>query len=107
MNTLDTLLDDLNSLGWTISWAFQFSTDHWRLSIIRYEDIGEVQGTYISHCVDAPTFAEALEDAMSKMSEAEFEPAEVQVFSTEPAKGNLLSQLSLALPQAAPIRRRV
>lgn len=103
---IEDLLNDLSSLGWTISWAFQYAPSEWRMSIIREEDLGSEQGSYISHCAFAPTFAEALEDCMSKMAEAEFEPRKPISWGKEPAatKIDLVSALGL---RSAPIRRRV
>lgn len=97
--TLESLLSELSASGWTISWAFQFAPSEWRLSIIHEEDIGEAQGTYISSCASAPTFAEALEDAMSKMNEAEFESAVKQGYVAEKPKGSLLEALGLKKEQ--------
>lgn len=69
---LEELLAELASSGWTISWAFQFAPDHWRMSIIRQTDVGAEQGTYTTHCAIAPTFAGALEDCLANRNEAEF-----------------------------------
>lgn len=96
---IESLLAELSDSGWTISWAFQFAPNQWRLSIIREEDVGEAQGTYTSSCADAPSFAEALEDAMSRMNEAEFKAAVKQGYFEEKPKGSLLSQLGLLKPE--------
>ncbi len=106
---IEDLLSELDTLGWTISWAYQFSLGHWRMSIIRHEDVGEDQGTYLTHCVDAPTFAEALEDCMSKMAEAEWEPKQEQSYSmtTRSATIDLSDLIANMRPPSAPIRRRV
>lgn len=102
---IESLLAELSDSGWTISWAFQFAPGEWRLSIIHEEDVGEAQGTYISSCASAPTFVEALEDAMSKMNEAEFVEAVKQGYSEKP-KGSLLAALGL-LKEEKPFERRV
>lgn len=96
---IESLLSELSASGWTISWAFQFAPSEWRLSIIHEEDVGAMQGTYISSCASAPTFAEALEDAMSKMNEAEFESAVKQGYAAEKSKGSLLEVLGLKKEQ--------
>lgn len=90
---LETLLADLDAEGWTISWAFQFAPNHWRMSIIRIEDVGEAQGTYISHCADAPSFAEALEDCFAKRNDAEWEENSPVTFAGASSKSLDLSTL--------------
>lgn len=103
---IEDLLNDLSTLGWTVSWAYQFEQGHWRVSIITTTDIGEAPGTFISHCADATTFAEALEDAMSKRAEATFEPQTTQGFSIERSQGlSLVAALGLRFP--INIKRRV
>jgi hypothetical protein len=104
---IEDLLTDLAASGWTISWAYQWGPSHWRMSIIREEDVGEAQGTYLTHCVDAPSFAEALEDCMSKLAEAEFEPKATQNFTIEAPKASLADLISANLRPSPPIRRRV
>lgn len=107
---LEDLLLDLSTTGWTISWAYQHRLGGWRMSIIQEIDIGEEQGTYTTHCVDAPTFAEALEDCLAKRAQAEFEATTPTTFAKEPtiAKPSLLAALGLHLPTtSSPIRRRV
>lgn len=69
---LDELLAELASSGWTISWAFQYAPSEWRMTIIRYADVGAEQGTYTTHCAIASTFASALEDCLANRAEAEF-----------------------------------
>lgn len=53
--SIESLLTELESSGWTVSWAFQFAPGHWRVSILKNDSI--------RHCADAPTFALALEYA--------------------------------------------
>lgn len=75
------------------------------MSIIREEDIGAELGSYISHCAFAPTFAEALEDCLSKRAEAQWEPSQPITWAQEPkATGGLIAALGL---RSTPIRRRV
>lgn len=71
---LSDLLAELTTSGWTISWAFQYAPDEWRMTIIREADVGAEQGTYTSHCAIAPTFHSALEDCLTKRNDATFEP---------------------------------
>lgn len=107
--SLESLLNELSSAGWTISWAFQYAPYEWRLSIIHEEDIGQAQGTYISSCASAPSFREALEDAMSRMHEAEYEEAQKSGLYAgaalpKPKPSSLLSQLGFKSTQQ-PLRR--
>lgn len=69
---IEELLAELASSGWTISWAFQYAPDEWRMSIIRCADVGAEQGTYVTHCAIASTFAGALEDCLANRNEAEW-----------------------------------
>lgn len=101
---IESLLAELSDTGWTISWAFQYAPSEWRMSIIREEDVGAVQGSYLSACAFAPSFAEALEDCLSKRAEAEFLPAPDQSFANEPRPTSLIAALGL---RSTPIRRRV
>lgn len=103
---IESLLEELSSSGWTISWAFQYAPSEWRMSIIREEDVGGEQGTYISSCAFAPTFAEALEDCLSNRAEAEWEAAYKQTWTQAPKPTGSLIE-ALGLRNATPIRRRV
>ncbi len=71
---IDALLTDLAASGWTISWAFQYAPQEWRVTIIKTEAWnGYDQPDYrFAHCAFANTFADALEDAMCKRNEATF-----------------------------------
>lgn len=104
---IESLLAELSALGWTVSWAFQFAPDHWRMSIIQPSDIGEEIGTYRTHCADAPSFAEALEDCMSKLADAEWEATLAPSHTNEPTPKpqNLLHALGLLKP--VKIERRI
>lgn len=106
---LEDLLDELSSIGWTISWAFQYSPGEWRLTIIREEDIGAESGTYFVSCAFAPTFREALEDAMGRINEAEYEAAQKSGLYAgaalpKPKPSSLLSTLGFKSTQQ-PLRR--
>lgn len=102
---IEDLLSELSDTGWTISWAFQYAPSEWRMAIIREEDIGAVQGSYLSCCAFAPTFTEALEDCLSKRAEAKWEPSTPTTWAQEPKPTvNLIMALGL---RSAPIRRRV
>jgi len=104
---IESLLDELDAAGWTVSWCFQFASGHWRASIIRIEDVGEAQGTYISHCADAPSLREAIEDAFLRRNEAEFTIDAPPTFAREAAapSGNLLTALGLAKAPPPIVRR--
>lgn len=106
---IESLLADLSALGWTISWAYQHSPDHWRVSIIKTESWnGYDQPAYhVSHCADAPSLAEAIEDAMSKMVDAEYVPSRPCMASKEPKQNSLADLISATFAPSAPIRRRV
>lgn len=101
---VEDLLAELAEVGWTLSWAFQFEAGHWRVSILKQVD----EKVYFSHCADAPSFGEALEDAMSKISEASYELAVPVSFKMEPktAPYNLLQAIGLAARVSAPVKRR-
>lgn len=104
---LESLLADLAASGWTISWAFQFAPNHWRVSIIHQTQVGEPQGSYISHCADAPTFAEALEDAILRRNDAEFVEDQQSIHTLEPTK-SLIDALGLKpKPPTTPFPRRI
>lgn len=105
---IEDLLSELSATGWTISWAFQYAPSEWRMSIIREEDVGTQQGSYTAACAFAPTFAEALEECLSKRAEAEFQPAMPQGYIKEilpiTKPWDLASALGL---RSTPIKRRV
>jgi hypothetical protein len=104
---IETLLNDLANSGWTISWAFQFAPDHWRVSIIQYTDVGETSGHYISFCADAPTFAEALEDAILRRNDNSlWEPTPETTWTPDTTPRNLLEALGLR-PAPVKIERRL
>lgn len=92
---LDELLAELASSGWTISWAFQYAPDEWRMSIIRYADVGAEQGTYVSHCAIASTFADALEDCLANRNEAEFVAEQQSLGLIDKSKPLSLDKLDL------------
>ena len=101
---IEDLLTELADCGWTLSWAFQFEPSHWRVSIMKQLDTK----IYFSHCADAPSFAEALEDAMSKISEAQEElvvPTTYTIENPKSAPLNLMQTLGLARPSARIARR--
>ena len=104
---ISDLLDDLTTSGWTISWAFQFSADEWRMSIIREADIGAEQGTYLSHCASAPSFESALEDCLPKRNDAEFTPSEAPTWSIDTAPEPKLDLSLLGLRPKVKIERRI
>lgn len=104
---LESLLQDLTTLGYTISWAFQFEPNHWRVSICRASTVGEPSGSYISHCADAPTLAEAIEDALSRRAEAEFVVEEDQTYTVEVPGLSLAQAIASTFSPSAPIRRRI
>lgn len=102
---LEDLLHELSSSGWQLSWAFQFSSGHWRASIIHVLEWNgyDQPDIYHAHCADAPSLYEAIEDAMSKREDAEFIEGTKVNHSREP-KVDLVSALGL---RSAPIKRRV
>jgi hypothetical protein len=105
---LEALLADLALSGWTISWAFQFAPDHWRVSIIHHSDIGEPQGTYISHCADGPDFASALEDAILRRNDATFTPTDPTIWSIDgPTDSRSLLDLLNLRPTQKSFPRRI
>ncbi len=106
---IESLLIDLALSGWTISWAFQFAPDHWRVSIIHHSDIGEPVGTYVSYCADGPSFATALEDAiLHRNDHPTFIPAHPLDWSADgpSTPASLLDLLNLR-PPTQPFPRRL
>jgi hypothetical protein len=101
---IEDLLSDLAADGWTISWAFQFAPDHWRVSIIKHIDTK----IYFTHCADAPSFKDALEDAMCKRNDAEWQLEQPTTCANTPStKIDLISALGIR-PAASPkIDRRI
>ena len=109
---IEELLAELVSSGWTISWAFQYAPDEWRMSIIRCADVGAEQGTYVSHCANASTFANALEDCLANRAEAEFvaEQRSLGIINkTKPLSPNKLDlkKLGLVSQTHVKIERRI
>ena len=102
--SVDELLQELASTGWTVSWAFQYAANDWRASIIRDEDVGGEQGTYQAHCACAHSLAEALEDCISKRTEAEWEAAEKVNGTQEPSRSRI--DISKLLVEPVKIQRR-
>lgn len=105
---IESLLTDLAASGWKLSWAFQFAPDHWRVSIIYVLEWNgyDQPDIYHSHCADAPSLAEAIEDAMSKRAEAEFVEGSKQRYSLEPKAERIDLVTALGL-RSVPIKRRV
>ncbi len=101
--TIESLLADLAESGWKLSWAFQFAPNHWRVTITRddYWNGYDQPDYHYTDCADAPTFADALEDAMCKRNEAVF-------VKGSKAIGEIAPSLSFAtlLPKQPTIRRR-
>lgn len=106
---IESLLEELSSSGWHLSWAFQFAEGHWRVSIIHVLECNgyDQPDLYHVHCADAPSLAEAIEDAMSKRAEAEFVEGNKQRYSLEPKPEKVDLVSTLGLRNATPIRRRV
>jgi hypothetical protein len=104
---IEDLLIELSNDGWSVSWAFQFAPDHWRVSIIHHSDIGEPSGTYVSFCADAPTFAEALEDAILRRNDNPLcvPSADPTWIPETPTSTNLLTALGLHIRQPKIDRR--
>lgn len=105
---IEDLLADLAASGWKLSWAFQFAPNHWRVCITHehYWNGYDQPDYHYTDCADAPSFAEALEDAMAKRNDAIFvEGAKVE-YALEPQQ-SLAKALGLDKPKPqAPIARR-
>lgn len=106
---IESLLSELSATGWRLSWAFQFADGHWRASIIYILEWNgyDQPDIYLAHCADAPSLAEAIEDAMSKRAEAEFLEGSKQRYSLEPKPEKVDLVSALGLRNTTPIRRRV
>lgn len=96
---LEELLNELSASGWTVSWAFQFAPNHWRVSIMKPVEDGDL----LSHCADAPSFREALEDAMAGIANAEFVEEHERTYEIDKSKPMSLAR---ALGISKPIERR-
>lgn len=104
---VEELLAELASSGWTISWAFQYAPDEWRMSIIRCADVGAEQGTYTTHCAIASTFAGALEDCLANRNEAEFVAEQRSlglIDKTKPLSLDKLDLKKLGLVSRTPVK---
>ncbi len=112
---IEDLLSDLAASGWKLSWAFQFSPNHWRVTITRddYWNGCDQPAYHYSDCADAPSFAEALEDAMAKRNEAIFVESSPTVCSNEPGhldsnpQFDLVTAMGLHTKPAKPFPRRI
>lgn len=102
---IEDLLLDLAESGWRVSYAYQHPDGQWRVSLSNMVEWNGYDQPSMLICVgaDAQTFTEALEDAMSKRSEAELVESSKINHSQEP-KTSLITALGL---RSAPIRRRV
>lgn len=106
---IESTIADIESAGWTISWAFQFKIGEWRASIIQ-----DCEGGYICKCcLSAPTLGEALEEAflsehvmMNSMNTELWSAVKGPEPTIEYKQGSLLDRLGLAKPKE-PIKRRI
>lgn len=64
------ILDDLAALGWLFNNCYQHDDGSWRVNLRRLDPNGD----WFTDWATGPTFASALEDCMSKLHDAEFEP---------------------------------
>jgi len=109
MPDLPALLAILEASDWTISWAYQYGHEEWRMCLIRRVDVGAEQGTYVVHVAFAPSFAEALEECLELRDRAEFEadrPQGYEVIDDRP--NNILQQIVKSIttaPVPPPVRR--
>lgn len=97
--SIESLFAEIESAGWTVSWAFQFQPGHWRVSILREDGAANT----FRHCADAPTFALALEYAFIRGEEFTTED-EPPTYSLAP-KQDLLATLGLGGPKERIERR--
>lgn len=96
--TLEDLLDECATLGYTLSYCFQ-GDGFWRVVLHK-----SVDGGRLCQQADCETFVLALETCMTKMGEAEFVADEEQTYFVETRSS--LEQLLAAMPAPAPLRRR-
>lgn len=94
--TVDDLLADLSILGWQVNNAYQRDATLWRVSLRRPVPSGD----YFSDWGEGPTLTSALEEAMSKLADAEFVEETPQSYAQAPAPlpFNLLKAIGLAKP---------
>ena len=104
---ISTLLADLATDGWLINNCYQSDATLWRLNLRRPDPSGE--STSFTSWVEAPTFLEALEEAMSSYATAESFPDPTITFTTDltppPPKPSAQSLLSLLGLKPKLIRR--
>lgn len=100
---IDDLLAELASLGWLLNNCYQVDADLWRVNLRRPDPT--TAGDWFTDWSEGPTFAEALEDCMIKLQDAEFE-AEVATVAMAEVVGPKLS-LSQRLGLTKPFERRI
>lgn len=105
MTSLDELFADIAARGYRVNNIFQWPNGLWRVNLLRPNTNGDWFGDF----AEAPTLAEAIEDAIALMNDAEFIHHDEPTWSldkSKPAAPNLLKSLGLLKPQE-PIRRRI
>ena len=97
---IDDLLAQIASAGWLLNNCYQHDAGLWRVNLRRPVDDGDWFTTW----AEGSTFAEALDEAMDKMAQAEYKANAKTSYLIDPSKPSLLTQLGLTRP-AQPVRR--
>lgn len=102
--SVNTLLADLAVDHWLLNNCYQVDATLWRVNLRRPDD----NGAWFTDWAEAPTFAEALEDCMSKLASAEFTTDPIQYTIATPKQPSIAEALAAHMRKAAPpIKRRV
>lgn len=99
--TIDSLLTDLFTSNWLLNNCYQLDDLTFRVSLRRPTPTG----AWFSEWAEGPTLADALEECMSKLLDAEFHTEAPSVGYVEPTV-SLIEALGLK-PKLPPILRRI
>ncbi len=91
------MIDEVLALGWMFNNCYQRHDGSWRVNLRR----PDANGDWFTDWAEAPTFAEAIEDCMSKLADAEYFPTPPITYTQGPkietkSPRSLLQSLGLA-----------
>lgn len=101
--TLESLLTEIAEAGWLFNNCYQPDAGLWRVNLRRQDG----EGNWFTEWSEAPTFIEAVEDAMGKLATAEFTANTAITAKIDTTKVSLLEQLGLLPKPQAPMVRRL
>lgn len=99
---LEDLLTEIAESGWLFNNCYQADAGLWRVNLRRQDN----DGVWFTEWSEAPTFTEAVQDAMEKLVEAEFVENRLIAHAIDTSKISLLASLGLLKP-TEPLKRRV